>query len=413
MINNKSFCILPWISAHLEASGSVKPCSMSADNFEVGNLRLNSLESIMNSEKYKELRQSFLKGETPEACRKCYCLEEVGQKTLRTSSNEKYKNIIQEKIDSTLKDGYLTDPAVLSLDIRFSNLCNFKCRTCNEGASSSWYQDANALRGKNDFVEIMRPIEDKDEMWKFVDGVIPSLKDIYVLGGEPLIDPDHYTFLDKLIYHNKTDIELRYSTNLSHLSLGTKFILDYWKKFKSVNLSLSYDGVGKQGEFIRKGMNWEKIVQNHKLLQQSSENLSFIITPTVSVLNAFHIIELIRFLLKEKMIDRGEQLGLNILDGPSYYNIKILNKKEKEALSKIYEEFIENELKPSSLINVEFIIEQLERVLKYGQQELVDHNIELERKKFLVHTSQLNKLRRENLLLLFPELSDFYSEVKS
>ncbi len=410
MIPSKTFCILPWLNAHLEADGRVRPCCMSADDKEIGNLHTSSLDCIMNSDLAKELRLSLLKGEEHELCRNCHLLESLGQQTLRNTYNEKHKDLIDSRIRNTSQDGSIPNINLASLDIRFSNLCNFKCRTCYEGSSSSWYQDANELRGGKN-VEILRPTKSKDELWQLLDKVLPSLKEVYILGGEPLIDPDHYLFLEKLIHENRTDIELRYSTNLSTLYLGKKSALDYWKKFQVVTLSLSYDGVGEKGEFIRKGMSWDKTVENHKIIQ--NENIEFIITPTVSVLNAFHLIELIRYLVKEKMIISGEQVGLNILDQPSFYNVKILNSNEVKKLESIYKDFIENELKNSGLERVEVITEQLERLLNYCKKDTTDFDPKVERKKFVAYNSRLNKLRKENMLQLFPELSDIFLDVIS
>ncbi len=403
-----NFCILPWINSHIEADGRVKPCCVSVDEFVVGDLRSDKLEEIINSDLFKNMRLQFINGEKPAACRSCFKLEGVGQTTLRKSSNEKYKSIIQEKIKYTEEGGAIHQGTLLSLDLRFSNLCNFKCRTCYEGASTAWYKDSNLLLGRNQFKEILYPTKSKDEMWDLLDGALPSLSEIYILGGEPLLDPDHYIFLKKLIAKNRMDIHLRYSTNLSVLALGNDSVFDYWSKFNKVTLSLSYDGVGKQGEFIRKGMSWAKTVENHRLIQE--KNIDFIITPTISVLNVFHLVDLIRFLVEEKMIISGEQIGINILEQPSFFNIRILNSTERESLKVKYFNFIQNEMSSMSLILKEIIIDQLNRVIQYLSLEGDEEADVNERQKFIVQNTRLNKLRSENMLQLFPELSGFYLE---
>ena len=40
------------------------------------------------------------------------------------------------------------EPNFISLDLRPSNICNFKCRTCNDGFSTKWQEE------KEDFYKI-------------------------------------------------------------------------------------------------------------------------------------------------------------------------------------------------------------------------------------------------------------------
>jgi hypothetical protein len=181
-----------------------------------------------------------------------------------------------------------------------------------------------------------------------------------------------------------------------------------WKNFDKIILSLSYDGHGKQGEFIRKGMNWEKTLENHRTIQSLSSNIEFIITPTISVLNVFHIIEFLRIIISEKMISSGQQIGINILDQPSFYNIRILNQAERNILCNLYEDFIDHDLALSNLVKKEEVIVQLNRILSYVVAGAMPDS--KERESFMIYNSRLNKIRSENMLALFPELKGFYRE---
>ena len=47
------------------------------------------------------------------------------------------------------------------IDFRFSNLCNFKCRTCGPDLSSSWYEDHNKMWNGGAKNKIIRPYKDE------------------------------------------------------------------------------------------------------------------------------------------------------------------------------------------------------------------------------------------------------------
>ncbi|MEO8764206.1 MAG: radical SAM protein [Ginsengibacter sp.] len=62
-------CNAPWVSTVIEADGTVRPCFF---HKPIGNIRKESLEKILNSEKAIEFRKSLDIG-TNSTCRKCVC----------------------------------------------------------------------------------------------------------------------------------------------------------------------------------------------------------------------------------------------------------------------------------------------------------------------------------------------------
>jgi len=71
--DNDSFpekeCNAPWVSAVVEADGSVRPCFFHAS---YGNIHDGSLESILNSEHAVSFREN-LDMDTDPTCRRCVC----------------------------------------------------------------------------------------------------------------------------------------------------------------------------------------------------------------------------------------------------------------------------------------------------------------------------------------------------
>src|SRR6476469_1427816 len=62
-------CNAPWVSAVIEADGSVKPCFFHAS---FGNIRTDTLSSILNSDKAKSFRKN-LNMNLNETCKRCVC----------------------------------------------------------------------------------------------------------------------------------------------------------------------------------------------------------------------------------------------------------------------------------------------------------------------------------------------------
>jgi hypothetical protein len=211
--------------------------------------------------------------------------------------------------------------------------------------------------------------------------------------------------LEKLIELKNTSLSLNYNTNFSTINLGSKNIFDYWKHFKDLNVFLSYDGFGEKGEYIRNGMDWNLILENHRKLQSHS-HINFFVTPTISVLNAFHLPDLVMHLVDEELINDGNQLILNILQSPEFYNITIFTQSEKDALIKNYQNFITQKVAHFKINHKEQIIEQFEILMNYVKAE--NTNMAKARKHFLMQTVSIDKIRQEKMLSLFPELVGFY-----
>ena len=74
----------------------------------------------------------------------------LGHQTLRKRSNEEYIDMVHnphgtnqmEHVRSTHEDGSVDGVNMTYMDIRFSNICNMRCRSCGPDLSSQWFNDA-------------------------------------------------------------------------------------------------------------------------------------------------------------------------------------------------------------------------------------------------------------------------------
>ena len=90
--------------------------------------------------------------------------------------------------------------------------------------------------------------------------IIPTIKHINLLGGEPLFNSKYYEILQKVIDSGRAhEVSIQFNTNL--LALQDKSF-DLWKEFKYVNANISCDGVDIVNEYVRYPGKWSKFIRN-------------------------------------------------------------------------------------------------------------------------------------------------------
>ena len=94
-----------------------------------------------------------------------------------------------------------------------------------------------------------------------------EIEEVYFAGGEPLMMKEHYDLLQRLIDLGKVGCFCCvYNTNLSQLYLKDRSVLKLWGRFKNIIVSASIDGLDKQVEYVRKGLSWNRFVENMRTI---------------------------------------------------------------------------------------------------------------------------------------------------
>jgi sulfatase maturation enzyme AslB (radical SAM superfamily) len=219
-------------------------------------------------------------------------------------------------------------------DIRFSNLCNLKCRSCGHIFSSSWYQDQAKLAG-GDWAKHNRVLNiagrSETDMWEQLLPHLDYVEQIYFAGGEPLMMEEHYLILEELERRGRFDVRLIYNTNFTQIKLKDRTVFDYWRKFNSVAVGASLDAMGPRAEYIRKGTDWAVVEENRRQMMQTCPAVDFYISPTLSIMNAWHLPDFHRKWVDQALI-RPQDLNVNILQDPTYLRIDMATADFKEKL---------------------------------------------------------------------------------
>ena len=389
---SKTFCIYPWIHLHAYPTGEAYPCCHAEMGVgQVGNCRTHTLEQIWQDQPMQDLRQAMLT-ETPHAaCTRCYEQEQSGFFSGRRSANKHHGHHIKKLDRNPFEMTYW--------DIRFSNLCNLKCRSCGHIFSSQWYQDQAKLAGpewkaRNTVLNYAGRTE--TDMWSQLEPHLDYVEQIYFAGGEPLLMEEHYRILDELVRRGRFDVRLIYNTNFTHTDLKGRSVFEYWRQFDSVAVGASLDDMGARAEYIRKGTDWTVVEQNRRDMMSICPDVDFYISPTLSIMNALHLPEFHRAWVEQGLI-RAQDLNVNILQDPSHYRIDIAPAEYKQQLRKKFLQHIEW-LRPQD--SLQRATTGFESAITFmdatDNTQLID--------TFWRKTNELDNLRNERCTDIVPEL---------
>ncbi len=389
-----NMCILPWIHLHAFANGKVYPCCLASYDYSVGDSRESSFAEIWNSERMKELRLTMLQDKKHSACNKCFETERFGSTSMRQHMNNSFKHKFSN-IDSTLPDGTVEKVDMSYMDIRFSNICNFKCRSCGPDFSSMWKDEWEQMH-QGSWPRITRVKNTIEEIWDDIETWIDTVEKIYFAGGEPLIMDEHYRILQYLIDNNKTDIELSYNSNLSKLVYKHHNVIDLWKNFKHVRVEASLDGYGKHAEYIRRGTVWQDIENNIEHLRSTSPEVDFKISCTVSAYNALHCIDFFQYCIDKKWVTKHD-FFINIVQFPEHLRAQVL----PDSVLQIALQKVDKYIRDYNITDAH--LTQLEAYKKFLSDKKVDKF-----DYFVSWSRKLDEIRSESLNDILPELEEFY-----
>lgn len=312
--SEKFFCPAPWSHLYYQIN-SPSPCHI------IRNGHLNmTVDEYYNSDWLKEIKTDMIEGRIPKACSNCKAKEDLGLKSTR-GAIWRYYNVGPEPEYENMwfynKFDVDTPSYIRRLELRFSNLCNMKCRMCDETSSSEWalekkkYNIApNRITNPNGIIDtntshVLNITHDKIDGLKDVK-LLSQLIRVCFTGGEPLIIKEYYDFLDFLIesgLNNQTDLEL-----FTNCSVYNPLFVDRLNKFKYVELTMSIDGVGKTGEYIRHGKPWATIQKNVLAFNSLPSPIKIFVNVAISAYTLLDVSRLAKFLME--LYDTNPTIGI-------------------------------------------------------------------------------------------------------
>ena len=289
-MSDNFYCAAPWRGLHINPRGDVKTCCAGNPNM-LGNLNTNNIIEILNSDLMTEIRSEMSQGRAHTYCSNCVQAERFGADSERKWHNDQNPNFDY----ATAGDTYHY-PVIV--DVRWNTTCNLSCNYCSEWASSKW----SALKGIP-FKSGSRPYY--DDVCNFISAHHEHIRDVALVGGEPLLLPENERLLEVI----PNDCSVTIITNMN-VDLGKNKVFKKLQHRKKVGWSMSFDNVGDCFEYVRYGGSWSMLVDNLAIVKDLFKQGHWAgIHAVYNIYNATRICELRQF---------AEDIGTTVLWQPLF-----------------------------------------------------------------------------------------------
>jgi hypothetical protein len=189
--------------------------------------------------------------------------------------------------------------------------------------------------------------------------------------------PEHYKVLKHLYdnlpiknqdWGNVRPLSIHYNTNLSVITYDENSLIELWKGFDRVFLSISCDGIGKVGEYQRIGFLHDRFVTNLESIRKHFRpesphmggfGLMYNFQYTTTIFNVYHIFDFIKFMQDNKFIETSAHIDFYYAWNPSYTSLNNLTESEKLRLTEFLEEGINGLTEQKTIDEIRDIIKFL------------------------------------------------------
>lgn len=306
ILTNPTFCPMPWTGMMYNFDGKVKNCIRSVETMPIGNICDTPIENIVLGQE-NVARQTKIVDQTPvDSCQTCYDLERKKQNFDIISDRIFYIRELKQTPIATYTPGNFN---LKTIDVRWSNLCNFACVYCSPEFSSKWSSELK--------VTTKTPTPEQVENFKqYIFDRVDQLKHVYLAGGEPLLMKENLELLNRLLAVNP-NVSLRVNTNLSKVDTS---VFETVCKFKNVHWIVSIETLDEEYEYIRYGGVWEDFRFNLKRISELDHKITF--NMLHFMLNYMSVFDCVDWLRSQGYHPNSFVIGAML--NPNYLNIRHL-----------------------------------------------------------------------------------------
>tara|TARA_R110000803_G_scaffold78888_1_gene144203 strand:- start:2248 stop:3513 length:1266 start_codon:yes stop_codon:yes gene_type:complete len=370
-----------------------------------------------------EARTKMLNGEWPgRGCEHCKSTEDTGGHSDRMSHLNMHGVTAPKELDDNLKAVEVTPT---QLEIYFGNTCNLQCLYCNSKFSSTIdnenrvngpffgdYDRENTAPGKHVFLPSKIQInpnikKDTDKLFVWLEEHIHELNKVMILGGEPFLQKETERMVELLERMSNPKLTLVVFSNLTvDPARVQKWLARMWNlvergKLNNLQVVGSLDCWGPQAEYVRKGLDLKKYVDNMEFILNKTK-----ITPSINsammALTIPTLPDLIEQVNKWSRINQVYWSGMKAGDAgrpwlnPTIFGDKIL----AEGLTKACELFntFGDPIKEAQLNNLKGIATECEHSVP---------DVELQR-LLKIYLNELDRRRNTDHTKLFPGITKLF-----
>lgn len=452
------FCLAKWtqVTMHLH-NGTTHSCHHPVAH-KVGLEEIQrNYSALHNSNQKKLARREMLENKRPMECNYCWNVEDnstsFSDRTFKSSEpwSEPY-------FDEISKSHWRDDYNPKYVEVNFSNTCNFKCAYCSPTYSSKWMEEINEFGGYNlsleyNGIEEMKrnktvPYKHSEEnpyvdaFWKWWPDMYHSLDTFRITGGEPLLSKDTWKVLDYIIESDNPNKELKLSIN-SNLGvtddLIDKLILKLDKiinegRVKEVIIFTSCDADGKQAEYTRYGLDYEKLMNNIDKVLMILPKVTIVVMSTFNLFSVFSYENLIKKIYDLKLKHFNTErywnsaiiLDTSFLRFPEFMSFRLLKGFLDVEYFNRWEKYMKfhstyrslNFYEQQTMDDVGFSTKEIEKITRIKDMFISDSNSDertfnREKKDLLNFIREYDKRRGLKCEEYFPELIEFLKNIEN
>jgi len=492
-----SLCLAKWqqVSIHLP-SGLTQSC-YHPPTHKIPLELLKDKPSVLHNTPIKiHERKQMLEGKRPEGCAYCWKVEDAQSDDPKGHMSDRHYRSSEwwnaPTFDEVTTNSFDYDVTPRYVEVNFNQACNFKCMYCSPHLSTSWEEEVKK-HGPYQLTHMahnnIQSLEEKglmplkvaqkdnpyvDAFWQWFPEIYRKLRVFRMTGGEPLMDKNTFKVLDYVNENPHGQLELSITSNMCppDQKLFDKFVEkvkaietlrtyedkenfnefsgNHWyvdKGFKHFWLFVSLDGFGEQAEYMRTGLEFERMLNNVRtfLRETKYSTVSFINTFNILSIPSLHkflemVLELraefggrsqVEFEISPDQTETEKEHGIvhkvytqkkfqrvffdiPILRYPPWFNIQNAGEygiNEVERCLKYMEDNVQGDdyletfegFKPYEILKIK-------RDLAIMKESLPQEQLLLNKKNFYMFITEYDRRRQTNFMETFPELKNYWRE---
>jgi organic radical activating enzyme len=452
------FCLAKWtqVTMHLH-NGTTHSCHH-PEPHKIGLEEINrNPTALHNSKIKKQARKEMLEDKRPSECQYCWNVEDSSNSFSDRvfKSAEPWSEPYFEEIKNS---DWRADYNPKYAEVSFSNTCNFKCAYCGPEYSSKWMEEINQHGAYNLSYEYngtkrmeerntkpYRHSEDNpyvNAFWEWFPELYESLDTFRITGGEPLLSKDTWKVLDYIIETETPNKNLKLSIN-SNLGVNDELIDRLIEKLdliikdnrvKELIIYTSCDGYGKQAEYTRFGLDFEKMFSNVDKILTILPRVTIVVMSTFNIFSIFSYEQLIKKIHKIKLKHFNTKrywnsaiiLDTSYLRHPPFMSFRILKDYIDVEYFNRWIKYMKfnstfrslNFHKTQLKSDIGFSVQEIEKISRIRDIFITDYETDIrlfdkDKKDFLEFIKEYEKRRGMKCEEYYPELTQFLKNIEN